>query len=66
VPGRASQRQVLVGDIPSPANPPSGCVFRTRCPHAAAACANTVPPLDNVAQAHRVACIRKEELAGVA
>ncbi len=66
VPGRASQRQVLVGDIPSPANPPSGCVFRTRCPYAVAACAKLVPPLDHVTPDHRVACIRKDELAGVA
>ncbi len=59
-PARASQRQILTGDIPSPANPPSGCVFRTRCPRAETACASVVPPLVEVGAGHWSACIRHE------
>jgi peptide/nickel transport system ATP-binding protein len=58
--GKAKQRQILKGDIPSPANPPSGCVFRTRCPHAIAACAEAVPPLESVGPGHAKACIRND------
>ena len=50
----------LQGDIPSPIAPPSGCVFRTRCPRAIDACASAVPALDTIATGHQVACIRKE------
>lgn len=52
--------QLLKGDIPSPANPPSGCVFRTRCPKALDACAQTVPELREVAPGHFKACIRDD------
>jgi peptide/nickel transport system ATP-binding protein len=57
---RPHQRQILKGDIPSPANPPSGCVFRSRCPHAAPICAEAVPPLEEVAPGHARACVRPE------
>ena len=60
--GRRRTRILLQGDPPSPADPPSGCVFRTRCPHAIPACAATIPPLDTVAPAHRSACIRNADL----
>ena len=50
----------LKGDIPSPIAPPSGCVFRTRCPHAIDACAQTVPPLEERAPGRFSACIRHE------
>lgn len=51
-------RQILAGDIPSPLSPPSGCVFRTRCPHTVERCAETVPPLATVTDRHQAACIR--------
>ncbi|MBZ9768864.1 ABC transporter ATP-binding protein [Mesorhizobium sp. CA6] len=54
------QRQILKGDIPSPANPPSGCVFRTRCPAAMAACAGAVPRLREIAPGRMKACIRDD------
>ncbi|EWY41000.1 peptide ABC transporter ATP-binding protein [Skermanella stibiiresistens SB22] len=55
------ERVVLRGEPPSPANPPSGCVFRTRCPHAIEACAAQPPPLEpREAPGHRVACIRHD------
>jgi oligopeptide/dipeptide ABC transporter ATP-binding protein len=56
-PGRRRERVLLTGDIPSPIDPPSGCVFRTRCPRAIADCATVVPPLEEVAPNHFSACI---------
>lgn len=55
-----ASRQILVGEIPSPIAPPSGCVFRTRCPFAIAECAQTVPALRKVSAGHFKACIRDD------
>ncbi|MGL4237597.1 oligopeptide/dipeptide ABC transporter ATP-binding protein [Tabrizicola sp.] len=53
---RARPRRVLEGDLPSPLRPPSGCVFRTRCPIARADCAMQVPVMTAVSGLHEVAC----------
>ena len=60
-PGAKKQRIVLAGDPPSPANPPSGCVFHPRCHHPQkdAACAAIVPPLEEKSPGHWVACIKQ-------
>ncbi|MBT5077576.1 MAG: ATP-binding cassette domain-containing protein, partial [Candidatus Marinimicrobia bacterium] len=55
------QRIVLKGDVPSPLAKPSGCGFRTRCPLAKSACAKDIPQLEDVGQAHFVACQYHEE-----
>jgi oligopeptide/dipeptide ABC transporter ATP-binding protein len=54
------ERIVLTGDVPNPADPPSGCVFRTRCRHALPACAAEPPPLRPAGPEHRTACIRED------
>ncbi len=59
---RARTIEGLVGEVPSPINPPSGCRFRTRCPYAIAACAETRPPLEWIGTNRQVACIRWEEI----
>ena len=59
---RANQRIVLHGDIPSPLNAPSGCPFRTRCAYAAEACAESMPPFNEVSGGHFVACHRVSEI----
>ncbi len=53
---RSRQRIILEGDIPSPMNPPTGCRFHTRCPHATDKCRGVVPEFKEYAPDHWAAC----------
>ena len=55
-PEHKMNRQVLQGSIPSPADPPSGCKFHTRCPHRMDICPRVVPELTEVEPGHACAC----------
>ena len=55
-PDRKMNRIILKGDIPSPANPPSGCKFRTRCQYCMDICEKEVPQFREYEPGHRVAC----------
>lgn len=57
------QVQLLTGDLPSPINPPSGCVFRTRCPYANEDCTVQKPKLEQLNDTHKAACIRLADIA---
>ncbi|MCF3648498.1 ABC transporter ATP-binding protein [Synoicihabitans lomoniglobus] len=58
---RSRKRIVLPGDPPSPINPPSGCTFHPRCPHATDVCKSTPPQLEAF-KGREVSCFRKDEI----
>jgi len=60
-PEKQRNRIILPGDVPSPVNPPSGCRFHPRCPHATDICKDQEPPLRELGQDHLVACHHAEK-----
>jgi oligopeptide/dipeptide ABC transporter ATP-binding protein len=57
-----SQTMPLKGEVPSPANPPSGCYFHPRCPYVIDQCRTDTPPLEEISSGHYVSCHRAREL----
>ncbi|WP_033279790.1 ABC transporter ATP-binding protein [Streptomyces sp. NRRL F-525] len=55
-PGETREQQVLEGELPDPANPPEGCLFRTRCPIATERCRTSAPELREIAPGRSVRC----------
>lgn len=53
---KKQERIILKGDVPSPINPPQGCRFHTRCPHAIDRCKTEMPALTSLHETHQVAC----------
>lgn len=63
-PAAPAPQVAILGEPPSPLAPPSGCVFRTRCPNAQTACATEVPQLLQRQPGRQVACLRADEFQG--
>lgn len=63
-PSQRSQRMLISGELPSPLNPPTGCSFHTRCPHATNRCKMEEPKLREIDKRH-VACHHAEKISGI-
>ena len=59
---RARRRVILQGDVPSPINPPAGCVFCQRCAYATEECRDVPPVMEDVGGGHKVACHHFREI----
>ena len=57
-----SEQIPLSGEVPSPANPPSGCYFHPRCPHVVEECRTKMPILEEISPNHYISCHRAQEL----
>ncbi|MBS4539090.1 ABC transporter ATP-binding protein [Clostridium sp. D2Q-11] len=57
-----NERIVLKGEIPSPINPPKGCLFHTRCPYKMDICDKVIPQLTDINEGHKSACFLNEEV----
>jgi oligopeptide/dipeptide ABC transporter ATP-binding protein len=66
-PDKKSSRILLTGDVPSPANPPSGCKFHPRCRYAQPVCSQEIPQLVEYSPDHYAAChlVKDLELTGI-
>ena len=64
-PGQQPDRVILQGNLPSPADPPAGCKFHTRCPHAMEVCREEIPDWQEIKPGHFCAChLYREEING--
>ena len=61
----SKERIHLKGELPSPIDPPAGCVFHTRCPYATELCARKTPRLEEVSPGHKAACLLHENAEGM-
>ena len=62
-PKNRKKDNVILGDVPSPINPPSGCYFQTRCKYKTERCEKEYPPLVDIGNNHKVACFLYEKMA---